>query len=65
MSKFYHALDEEKNKTATAAGYYDMTKFFTVRDKTETTITCNALVDMAKQVSDKMILYKAEVDLSF
>ena len=38
-----------------------MTTFFTVKDKTELVLTGNALVDMAKQVSDKMILSKAEV----
>lgn len=58
LSKFYHALDEEK--AVKVDGYYDMTKFFTVKDKTDL-LTVNNLVDMAKQVSDKMILSKAEV----
>ena len=58
LSKFYHALDEDKNKVT---GYYDMTTFFTVRDKTETLLTGSALLGMAKDVSDKMVLSKAEV----
>ncbi len=57
LSKFYHALDEES--ATKIDGYYDMTKFFTVKDKSDV-LTVNSLVDMAKQVSDKMILYKAE-----
>ena len=59
LSKFYHALDEDKAKQVN--GYYDMTTFFTVKDKTENMLTVNGLVDMAKEVSDKMILSKAEV----
>lgn len=38
-----------------------MTTFFTVKDKSENMLTVNGLVDMAKEVSDKMILSKAEV----
>ena len=45
LSKFYHALDTEADTAS----------------KGTTDITISNLVDMAKKVSDKMILSKAEV----
>lgn len=64
MSRFYYALNESENfsdmKKAESNKYALVPAY-----QINTPLTLNSLVELAKEVSDKMIISKAEVNKPF